>query len=307
MLVSVSILLLLCLLVIFGSRLNSFAEHHLYRDQVVFDRQTPYQKIILTQQSGSGDYRMYIDGHIQFSARDEHRYHEALVHPLMSLPGPKQHILILGGGDGLAARELLKYPEIESIDLVDIDPEITRIASSFPALVELNGNSLKNDKLTVINADAFSYINQAGKHYDRVIIDMPDPHNEALNKLYSREFYKMIKRRLTDNGVIVSQSSSPFYARRTYWSIGETLKSAGFNTYSYQITIPSFGIWGFHLARQQAINADEFSIQVPTQYLTEASLAAATVFAKDIAPIPVPINTMLEPRLYTLYIEDIQK
>jgi spermidine synthase len=300
-------LIVLVALILFGTRLSSFAEHHLYMDQVVFSEQTPYQKVIFTQSPANGNYRMYIDGHIQFSQRDEHRYHEALVHPVMSLPGPKENILILGGGDGLAAREVLKYDKVKSITLIDIDPAITSFSASFPALVKMNGDSLNNPKVTVINGDAFSFINQPGKLYDRVIIDMPDPHNEALNKLYSREFYRMIKHRLHPDGVMVTQSSSPFFARRTFWSIAATLNAAGLQTYSYQLTVPSFGIWGFHLASNRDIHSDDFTISVPTQYLTEQTLAAASVFGKDIAPIEVPINTMLEPKLYTLYVADLRK
>ncbi|MCG6971206.1 MAG: polyamine aminopropyltransferase, partial [Gammaproteobacteria bacterium] len=137
-------LIVLVALILFGTRLSSFAEHHLYMDQVVFSEQTPYQKVIFTQSPANGNYRMYIDGHIQFSQRDEHRYHEALVHPVMSLPGPKENILILGGGDGLAAREVLKYDKVKSITLIDIDPAITSFSASFPALVKMNGDSLNN-------------------------------------------------------------------------------------------------------------------------------------------------------------------
>ncbi|MCG8317336.1 MAG: polyamine aminopropyltransferase [Pseudomonadales bacterium] len=288
-----------------GSRLTSFAEHHLYFDQVIYEEQTLYQKIVVTRARNDKDHRLFIDGHIQFSERDEYRYHEALVHPVMSLPGSIEKVLVLGGGDGLAARELLKYPQIARIDLVDIDPAITRLAQEFAPLARLNQHSLKNPKIHVYNEDAFSFINQPGILYDRVIIDMPDPHNEALNKLYSKEFYTMIQRRMETKGVLVSQSSSPFFTRRTFWCIEETLDYVFGNTYSYHITIPAFGIWGFNLASNQPI-AKDFRITAPTRYLTDEVMISASTFGKDIAKINSPVNTIMEPRLYSLYLEDLE-
>ena len=135
------------------------------------------------------DVRLYIDGHIQFSARDEYRYHEYLVHPTMAVDGPRKNVLILGGGDGLAVREVLKYSDVEQIHLVDIDPEMVRISAELPMLRKLNEGSLLSDILTVFNEDAFTFVNRPGVLYDRVIIDFPDPHDAALSKLYSREFY----------------------------------------------------------------------------------------------------------------------
>ncbi len=302
---AIVVLLLLLGLTLFGTRISAFAEHHLYLDQVVYSSQTPYQKIVFTRNNATQNYRMYIDGHIQFSQRDEYRYHEALVHPAMSAPGSRAHVLILGGGDGLAAREVLKYDDAALIHLVDIDPEITRFSREFPPLAALNQGSLSDPRLTVYNEDAFSFIKRPGAVYDRVIIDMPDPHNEALNKLYSKEFYRMIRARMRPDGVLVTQSSSPFYTRRTYWSIEATLRAAGLRTLSYHVTVPAFGVWGFHMAAHQRPSPANLDITVPTRYLNNDILAAATVFGKDIAPLPVPVNSFLEPNLYTTYLEDI--
>jgi len=212
----------------------------------------------------------------------------------------------LGGGDGLAVRELLKYDDIKLIHLVDIDPEITRISASLPMLTELNENSLESEKLTVINEDAFSFINQPGIAYDRVIIDMPDPHNEAINKLYSKEFYKMIRRRMSDNGLVVTQSSSPFFTPRTFWGIEKTLAHVFDDTLSFQASIPSFGIWGFHLARVNQTIPRTFSIDVETAFINDEVMSAAMVFADDIAKMDVPVNSIMEPKLYQLYLQDLK-
>ena len=249
--ISVGVLIMLTAFTVYGTRISSFAEKHLYFDQIIYKKQTPYQRIVVTQSNSNTEHRLYIDGHIQFSSRDEYRYHESLVHPLMSISGKRSNVLILGGGDGLAIREVLKYDDVELIHLVDIDPEMTDISSTLPILTKLNEDSFKHEKVTVFNDDAFSFINQAGILYDRVIIDMPDPHNEAINKLYSREFYRMIQKRMSDHGFVVSQSSSPYFTHKTFWGIEKTLDAVFDSTLSYHVTIPSFGIWGFNMASRR--------------------------------------------------------
>ena len=300
------ILLLLITCVFYGTRITSFAEKHLYFDQVIYSKQTPYQKLVVTRSPTNREQKLYIDGYIQFSSRDEYRYHENLVHPALSVAGPRKNVLILGGGDGLAAREIVKYDDIELIHLVDIDPEMVRIAKQLPMLKRLNQKSLFDERVTTFSEDAFSFINQPGIKYDRVIIDMPDPHNEAINKLYSREFYTMIKRRMSDDGILVTQSSSPFYTRRTFWCIESTLNNVFGHTLSYQVALPSFGIWGFNMARKNTILPQEFDFDVPTRAITKDTMMAAMIFSKDMMKLDTPVNTIMEPKLYQLYIEDLR-
>ena len=303
---SLAVLALLVGFTLFGSQLSSFAEKHLYFDQVIYQKQTQYQRIVVTESVSRNDTRLFIDGHIQFSSRDEYRYHESLVHPVMSVPGSRARVLVLGGGDGLAIRELLKYEDVEQIDLVDIDPEMTRISRTLPMLADMNEHSLDDPRVTVYNEDAFSFINQAGVLYDRVIIDMPDPHNEAINKLYSREFYTMIRKRMSPDALVVTQSSSPFFTRRTFWSIRNTLDSIFNDTTSYQVSIPSFGLWGFNMGSAGPRIPGNLSFSVPTRFMTEDVMQAARVFGKDTQSLDVPVNSILEPRLYQLYLQDLQ-
>lgn len=303
--VSLAVLGLLVTFTVYGTQLSSFAEKHLYFDQIIYQKQTQYQRIVVTQSTEREDTRLFIDGHIQFSSRDEYRYHESLVHPVMSVPGERSHVLVLGGGDGLAIREVLKYEEVQQIDLVDIDPEMTRISASLPMLVDMNQRSLEDARVNVYNDDAFSFINQPGVLYDRVIIDMPDPHNEAINKLYSKEFYTMIRKRMATGGVVVTQSSSPFFTRRTFWSIHETLDSVFNDTRGYQIGIPSFGVWGFNMASAGSSIPDRLAFTVDTRFINAEVMTAARVFGKDTQPLDVPVNSILEPRLYQLYLQDL--
>lgn len=300
------ILAMLVTFIFYGTYITRFAEKHLYFDQVIYSTQTPYQKLVVTRSTTTREQRLYIDGHIQFSSRDEYRYHENLVHPVLSIEGPRKNVLILGGGDGLAAREVLKYNDIELIHLVDIDPEMLRIARELPLLKRLNKESLSSARLTTFSEDAFSFINKPGIKYDRVIIDMPDPHNEAINKLYSREFYTMIKRRMSAEGILITQSSSPFFTRRTFWCIENTLASVFKHTLSYHTSLPSFGIWGFNMAKNNTAFPEEFNFDIPTRAITKDTMLASMIFSKDMTRISTPVNSIMEPQLYQLYIEDLQ-
>ena len=303
----ITILVTLFIFIVYGAHITRFAEKQLYFDQIIYSKQTKYQKLVVTRSTANKDQRLYIDGHIQFSSRDEYRYHEFLVHPVLSIPGNVKNVLILGGGDGLAVREILKYDHVEQIHLVDIDPEMLRIGTELPMLKRLNERSMSSEKLTAFAEDAFSFINKPGVMYDRVIIDMPDPHNEAINKLYSREFYTMIQRRMVPDGVLVTQSSSPFFTRNVYWSIESTLGAVFENTYSYQTALPSFGIWGFHMARNQQPFPNQWSFDVDTKAITSDTMDASSVFGKDIAKLEAPVNSIMEPKLYQLYISDLKQ
>jgi spermidine synthase len=302
---AISILVALIVFMVLGTRLTSFAESHLYFDQIIYKKQTPYQSLTLTRSNNNREFRLYIDGHIQFSSRDEYRYHESLVHPVMAVPGKVENVLVLGGGDGLAVRELVKYQSIKQIDLVDIDPEITRLGKELPMLALLNKKSLFDPRVNIFNQDAFIFINQPGRLYDRVIIDMPDPHNEAINKLYSKEFYKMIARRMTDNGVLISQSSSPFFTRKTFWGIEKTLAHVFAKTESFQITVPSFGVWGYHMATVNNNFPEEYLFGEEADWMNTQVMQAAKVFSQDIAKLEVPVNSIMEPKLYHLYLDDL--
>lgn len=301
----IGVVVLLTVLLFLGSRLTSMAQHHLYFDQIIWKKQSAYQNLIVTSDQRKGDLRLFIDGHIQFSETDEHRYHEALVHPAMSYAGTAENILVMGGGDGLAVRELLKHARVKRIDLVDLDPEMTKMGKEFAPLVRLNKSALKDPRVHIYNADAFVFINQPGPLYDRVILDFPDPHNEAISKLYSVEFYTMLSRRMSPDGIVVTQSSSPFFARRTFWSVRETMDKVFGTTISYQLPIPAFGIWGFNMAKKTP-DLTRGAITVPTRYLTDAVFEASKTFGRDISRPEgkLPVNTIFDPVLYHLYLRD---
>jgi spermidine synthase len=216
-----------------AKRITTAAEDNIYADEIIFARDTRYQHIVLTR--FKDDIRLFLNSHLQFSSRDEYRYHEALIHPgLSAIPAPRR-VLVLGGGDGLAVREILKYPQIDSITLVDLDPEMTRLFSTHPMLTGLNQKSFSSPRVHIINADAFPWIDSNTDSFDFIVVDFPDPTNYSLGKLYTTAFYKATARHMSEQGLIVVQSTSPMFARDSYWCIEETIKQAGLRTYPYHV------------------------------------------------------------------------
>ena len=291
----------------FASRITSFAQDHLFFDRIVFRQTTPYQTLVATNQWQSGDLRLFIDGHLQFSQRDEYRYHEALVHPVMRAGAPAKSVLVLGGGDGLAVREILRHPSVERIDLVDLDPAMTRLGQEFGPLVRLSGDSLSSPKVHLFNADAFVFVRDCERRYDRVIIDFPDPHSEALSKLYATEFYAMLSACMSEGAAVVSQSSSPFFARGTFWTVGETMAGVFSDMTPFNISIPSFGVWGFHLAHKGADGGERQPWPEGLLFMTPDTWRAAQVFPRDIArPEGLEANSIFNPVLYQVYARDLR-
>lgn len=276
-------------------------EQKLYRDRIVYLDQTPYQKIVMTRDKE--DFRLFLDGNIQFSATDEYRYHEALVHPAMTMAKEAKQVLILGGGDGLAAREILKYSSVEQITLVDLDPEMTRLAKTHKRLRALNGDALENPKVKVVNQDAYQFIEKTKSKYDVVLIDLPDPNVDALSKLYSKTFYQMVGTRLTPGGVVNVQSTSPYFAPKVYWCIRKTMADSELNTTGYHLEVPSFGDWGFTLASNEALDFSRLKVKVDTRFLTDEQIKAMFVFAKDLEAPEVEVNRIVSPVILEYYQE----
>ncbi len=226
-------------------------ETALYEDPVIQSQQSTYQKLVLTQRGQ--DLRLYLDGNLQFSSVDEYRYHEVLVHLPASFTGQLHRALVIGGGDGLAARELLKYAELTAIDVVDLDPAVTELARTQTQLSTLNQNSMHDKRVQVINQDAWNWLSKEGDLYDLIVIDLPDPESEDIAKLYSVAFYQKIARRLSVGGVMITQATSPWFARRAFWSIGNTLDTVFEEVRPAAVYVPSFGLWGFFIGAQHSL------------------------------------------------------
>jgi spermidine synthase len=302
---------LLFALLLASAWITRFAEGQLFANEVIYTQQTQYQRIVLTSHPRNGEIRLYLDGHLQFAGADEHRYHESLVHPVMSLGKNPRKILVLGGGDGLAIREVFKYPTVRSVDLVDIDPSMTQLSKIAGPLRRLNGDSLLDARVSIYHNDAFSFVEKAYKSrasdkdlYDCIIIDLPDPHNEVLNKLYCKEFYRFLHGILASDGGLVTQSGSPLITREAYWCVAETMRASDFRVTSYQTHLNSFGEWGFQLAVRSSSSLDPSQLRlasVPRKYLSDDVFQCAQTFSLDTDRIESPVNSLFEPKLYMLY------
>lgn len=283
---------------VFSNNITNMVENGLYRDNIIFIEQTQYQKIVVTKHKD--DVRLYIDGNCQFSTNDEYRYHEALVHIPMSEVQSHDSVLILGGGDGMALREVLKYDDVQDVELVDLDKDMIDICMANENITSINDNSLKSDKLRIYNEDAYKYLENTNKKYDVIIVDLPDPNSEVLNKLYSNIFYRMCGNCLKDEGIMVVQSTSPYYAKDAFWCINKTIESEGFFVKPYHLQVPSFGDWGFNMASKKEIK-EELDFSVDTKYLSKDNVKALFLFGKDEITNDVEINHLTKPVLMEYY------
>jgi spermidine synthase len=274
-----------------AGRFSSFTEDILYQDDIIFTKQTEYQRLVVTR--WRDDIRLFIDGNLQFSSVDEHRYHEALIHPAMSATPAAKRILILGGGDGMAARELLKYDQIEKIDLVDLDKEMIRLFRNRKLLARLSNDALSDHRVHIHIEDAGKFLERSNEVWDIIVIDLPDPNTLSLARLYTRSFYRLCGRRLAAQGVIVTQATSPFYAPEAFWCVVQTWKDtpAGpngkqFQVYPYHAHVPSFGDWGFVMVSRRVIEPRTLTLRpsIHMKFLTNDLLQSLFSFPKDILP-----------------------
>ncbi len=276
------ILALLFIAFIKADSLTTLAEDNLFTDNIIYAKSSPYQRIVVTK--GKTGHALFLNGNLQFNSFDEYRYHEALVHPAFAAFGenPKR-ILVLGGGDGLALREILKYKSVENVTLVDLDPGMTELSKALPALAELNRNAYDDPRVSVTNADAFFWLdNNTLEPFDIAIVDFPDPNNFALGKLYTTRFYKLLKSKLKPDSAVVIQCTSPLIARKSYWSIIKTLEAVGFIVKPYQTTVPSFGVWGYALAKLQPFETpSKPPANIDLKFLNDNSFASMFDFPSD--------------------------
>lgn len=274
---------------VFSGQIAAKAEGDMYADEVIFSKASQYQRIVLTR--WKDDWRLFLNGNLQFSTMDEYRYHEALVHPVLSAHPEPREVLILGGGDGLAAREVLRDKRVGKLTLVDLDPMMTKLFSTHTTLSALNGHSLTDPKITVINADAYRWLEQNARKFDVVIVDFPDPSNYAVGKLYTTAFYRLLSRRLAPGGLITVQSTSPLFARTTYWTVVVTMEAAGFQTHPYHAYVPSFGEWGYVIGATTPYRVPE-KYPAGLRYLTPEIARGMFDFPSDMARVKCEPNRL---------------
>jgi len=312
-------MLLLATCFAYADRISSYAEDTLYKDDVIYAATSPYQRVVVTRTRN--DVRMFINGSIQFSSQDEYRYHEALVLPAMSAAHSRRNVLVIGGGDGLAAREIFKFSDVEHLTVVDIDPAITNFARDNLLMRELNKNSLRDTRTRIVNEDAWKYLESAPDMYDVVIIDLPDPDDLSLSRLYSKTFYRLLAQKLARGGKIVTQATSPLYSHKAFWCIHNTLaqienplvksenasETIFLQPEAYHCYVPSFGSWGFVMASNTPFNWQNIEVRVPARFVNSDYLKVMNRFPSDIARVDTEINSIDTHIVRTYYEEGWDK
>jgi spermidine synthase len=287
----------------FGAdRLTTWAEDRFYGDNVIVRESSDYQRVVVT--AGPSGVRLFLNGNLQFHSRDEYRYHETLVHPAMLSHGAPKRVLVLGGGDGMAVREVLKHPGVEQVTLVELDPHMTRLFKDKPMLAALNGNALSSPKLTTINADAFTWLDTNREVFDVIVIDFPDPTNFSIGKLYSTTFYRLVDQHLAAGGFAVVQTTSPLIARRSFWTVVTTIEDVGLTATPYHAHVPSFGEWGFVMAGRRPVRTDVSSPPDGLRFLTREGLPSMFQFPPDMSRVPAEPNRLSDQRLVHVFEEE---
>ncbi|MBI2750682.1 MAG: polyamine aminopropyltransferase [Burkholderiales bacterium] len=310
-----------------AEHITTLAEDKFYHERIVLAATSPYQRIVVTD--GRTGHKLYLNGNLQFAERDEYRYHEALVHPAMSAFGAPRKVAVLGGGDGMAVREILKYPSVESVTLVELDPNMTRLFADDAAMSRLNAGALRSSKLRIVNTDAFQWLQQGGDlsaagppqgasapsggsapraagsvgandMFDVIVVDFPDPTNFSIGKLYTNTFYSLLAQRLSASGYAVIQTTSPLVARQSFWTVATTIESAGLHATPYHANVPSFGEWGYIIASHRPWHWPN-TLPSGLRYLDLATLPLLFNFPRDMARVPAEVNRLSNQVLVTTY------
>ncbi|WP_404341594.1 polyamine aminopropyltransferase [Pseudoalteromonas mariniglutinosa] len=262
----IALLVLFAFVLMLGSNWMKDLSNVLYKDKVIYSQATKYQHIVLTERLSRNQPEpitdLYLNGRLQFSSVDEQIYHAMLVYPAMWASNRHDRVLIIGGGDGLALRDVWRWP-VKEVTLIDLDAQLLNLFGHQDSdyqppeeiqqrLTKLNQASMSDPRADIRVADAFLEVEAllaAGKQFDTILIDLPDPNHPDLNKLYSDYFYNHVRQLLAADGAMAVQSTSPYHAKKAFLSIAKTVKAAGFSyVEQYQQNIPSFGQWGWTIA-----------------------------------------------------------
>ena len=219
----------------------------------------------------------------------------------MAAHGAPKKVAVLGGGDGMAVREVLKYPSVESVTLVELDPNMTRLFTEHETLAALNGGALKSPKVHIVNTDAFQWLQQPGEMFDVIVVDFPDPTNFAIGKLYTNSFYALLDKRLAASGYAVIQTTSPLVARKSFWTVAATIESVGLLATPYHAHVPSFGEWGFIIASRRPYRLPDALARRAALPLALPALPLLFDFPRDMARVPAEVNRLSNQMLVTTY------
>ncbi|MEQ6118856.1 hypothetical protein [Reichenbachiella sp. MALMAid0571] len=295
-----------------GAGIGSFTPEGLprqkkYHDKLIFSDETPFQKIDVT--SWKGNQWFYFNEINQFSTLDEWMYYEPMVHPVMLLSEGGENILVIGGENGLIARELGKHKGVHKINILPIDTAFYSLGEKHPVFTAINKEALNDEKIERIEGDAFRYLNKSKNHYDAIFIDVPDPVDLELNQYYTREFYQLCRQALKSEGIMITQAGSPYYATKAFYAISKTIESANFNILPLHNQVMTLGEWGWVIA-SKILSTDQLKEKckklefdkMQTRWINTEAMRMMMSFGK---PYPITdsieINSLKNPVIHQYY------
>ena len=207
-----------------------------YGNDIVYADTTDRGRYVVT--SGQDAFELHVDQRLVISATDEHRYYESLVHPAMAAAGSVERVLLIGGGAGMAEREVLRHAGVQSVVSVVVDERLAELALGMGWLKRRSGGAMKHPKVRVIEREPMVWLEETAEPFDVIVVDAQDPDDYVGGKYYTQRFYELVAARLAPDGVAVVQAPRPFDSPRTFATIDRTLKAAGFETRPYHTGVP---------------------------------------------------------------------
>ncbi len=288
---------------------KEYASQRKFHDKVVYSAETPFQRIDVT--AWKKHRWFYVNGINQFSSLDEWMYYEPMVHPVMQLAKDSRRVLILGGENGLIARELRKYPQLSQIDILPLDTAFFTLAKTHPEFVDINSGALSDSNIQLVSGDPFRHLFASKATYDAIFVDLPDPTDLEINQYYTREFYTLCHDALSQNGYIVTQAGSPYYATKAFYAIGRTLAAAGFGVLPLHNQVLTLGEWGWSIGSKQESSemlkdkARKLAFEeIGTRWLNQEAMQMMMSFGKPyVIADTIEINSLKKPVIHRYYSE----
>jgi spermidine synthase len=280
----------LLLAVIATEPLTPWWEANQVPDPIVFANNSPHGRIVLT--SGRDAYQFYVEGTMRFSSIDSYRLRETMIHPMMIAAKTHQRVLVIGGAEGLGVREILRYPDVQEVVVVEPDAILLNVAKSQPIMRFENGNAFDDKRVKVVVDDPVHWLKSHNDTFDAILIDGMEPITPERSKIFTSYFYGLVRDHLKEAGVGSVNGSTPFALRKAFWCIVRTLEAAKLSTLPYRAELPTLGPWGQVLFAKQKIEKPTH-VSIPNlKYLDDASLQNLFDLAEDEGPVEVEVNRM---------------
>lgn len=228
---------------------------HAFRN-VVHNAQSKIQKIIVVDTYNYGKC-LILGDEFQSAESDEFIYHEALVHPSLTLHPGAESVLVVGGGEGSALRETLRYRTVKRVVMVDIDGDVIECAKKF--LPSFHAGAFDDTRTELVIEDGRKYLERTAERFDAVIIDVNNPLDGGPSYLlFTREFYRIVADKLKKDGILIVQSGAASFAENeVFTSICNTVNTVFPHIFPYVAYVPSYAMqWGFVMATHNPGNLD---------------------------------------------------